>query len=181
MLVQDLRHMTSAWDAPGWKVLARALLHSPFYPALRAIMLVRGSMWAYAHGLAPVAHFLKARAVRAAGVEVHPGATIGPGFAIAHGIGTVVGRDVIAGRDLVLHQGVTIGNAGSKPGQPVLGDRVRIGAGAKVLGPVMVGDGARIGANSVVLADVPARRTVTGVWDSAALSTALGSPSDAGD
>src|SRR4051812_23330907 len=101
--------MTGAWDVPGWRVVAAALIRSPFYPALRAMMLVRASMWTYRRGLTPLAHLLKSRAVRSAGVEVHPGAQIGPGFAFVHSVGIVIGRDVVAGRDLVVHQGVTIG------------------------------------------------------------------------
>ena len=165
ILVQDLRHMTSAWDAPSWRVLLIAVIRAPFYPAIGAMMLVRGSMWAYSRQLFPIAHLLKACAIRSAGVEVHPGARIGPGFAFVHSVGIVVGRDVIAGRDLVLHHGVTLGNAGSQVGQPVIGDGVRIGAGAMVLGPVHIADGARIGANAVVLADVPADTTVVGTWN----------------
>jgi serine O-acetyltransferase len=171
VLVQDLRHMTAAWDASPWRVLVGAVVRAPFYPALRAMILVRASMWAYSHHLGPLAHLLKARAVHHAGVEVHPGAQVGPGFAFVHTVGIVVGRDVIAGRDLVLHHGVTLGNAGSALGQPLIGDRVRIGAGASVLGPVKVGDGARIGANAVVLADVPPGFTVVGIWDDDASSS----------
>lgn len=128
------------------------------------MMWVRMSMWLWRHGLRLPAQWCKARAIRAAGVEVHPGATIGPGFAFVHSVGIVVGKDVVAGRDLVLYQGVTLGHGGRGPGQPTLGDRVRVGAGAKVLGPVTVGDGARIGANAVVLADVPSDATVVGIW-----------------
>lgn len=165
--------MTAAWDAPPWRVVVGAALRSPLYPSLLAMFLVRGSMWAHRNHLVVVAHFLKARAVAFAGVEVHPAATIGPGFALVHSVGIVVGRDVVAGRDLVLHQGVTLGNAGAKRGQPTLGDGVRIGAGAKVLGPVHVGDGARIGANALVLADVPPHHRVQGIWDEQALAATL--------
>lgn len=156
--------MTAAWDASPRRIVLGAMVRAPLYPALRALLLVRWSMWAYRHRLKPLAHWLKARAIRTAGVEVHPGAVIGPGLAFVHSVGIVVGRDVVAGRDLVLHQCVTLGNSGAADGQPRLGDGVRIGAGALVLGDITVGDGARIGAGAVVLADVPAGATVVGTW-----------------
>jgi serine O-acetyltransferase len=171
-LVADLRHMTAAWGHPSWRIVIRALFRAPFYPALAAVFLIRGSMWAHRHRLSPLAHLLKSAAIAIAGVEVHPGASIGPGFAIVHSVGIVVGRDVVAGRDLVLHHGVTLGDSWAAKGQPHLGDRVRIGAGAKLLGPIIVGDDARIGANAVVLADVPPGTTVVGTWTEQAARSA---------
>ena len=117
-----------------------SMLKSPMYPALRAIFWIRSGMWCWRHGLKPVALWCKSRAVRAAGVEVHPGAAVGPGLNMVHTVGIVVGKDVVAGRDLVLHQGVTLGHDGSASGQPRLGNTVRIGAHAVVLGPVRVGE-----------------------------------------
>lgn len=168
-MVADLRHMTATWSAPPWQVLLTAAIKAPLYPALGAMMWIRTSMWLWRQRLRVPALWCKARAVRRAGVEVHPGARIGPGFALVHSVGIVIGKDVIgkdvvAGRDLVLHQGVTLGHGGLADGQPRLGDGVRIGAGAQVLGNITVGDGARIGANAVVLTDVAAGRTVVGVW-----------------
>jgi serine O-acetyltransferase len=163
-LAADLRHMTARWDDSDRRVVVRGVLMSPFYPTIRALIHVRASQWAWRHGLRGVAHLLKARAVRAAGVEVHPAAEIGPGLALAHGSGVVVGHEVVAGRDLVLFHGATLGHGPEGRGQPRVGDRVFVGAGAKILGPVTVGDGARIGANAVVLADVPPGQTVVGVW-----------------
>ena len=157
--------MTAAWDASPWLTVVRAVILCPFYPSLRAMMWVRAGMWLWRRpGGRLMAHWCKARAIRAAGVEVHPGAAIGPGFAFVHSVGIVVGKDVVAGRNLVVYQGVTIGDGGRGPGQAKIGDGVRIGAGAKVLGPVTIGDGARIGANAVVIADVPAGSTVVGIW-----------------
>ncbi len=163
-IVADLRHMTATWSAAPWRVLLTAAIKAPFYPALGAMMWIRTSMWLWQHRLRVPAQWCKARAVRRAGVEVHPGARIGPGFALVHSVGIVIGKDVVAGCDLVLHQGVTLGHGGLADGQPRLGDGVRIGAGAQVLGNISVGDGVRIGANAVVLADVPAGQTVVGVW-----------------
>ena len=84
------------------------------------MVTVRASMWAYRRGYRVLAHLLKARAIRSAGVEVHPAAQIGPGFAFVHSVGIVVGAEVVAGKDLVLHQGVTLGNRGSAAGQPTI-------------------------------------------------------------
>jgi serine O-acetyltransferase len=163
-LAADLRHMTALWDAPPWRLLLVATIRSPFYPTIRAILWVRTGMWLWRHRLRLPAQWCKARAVRASGAEIHPGATIGPGFAMKHSVGIVVGDGVVAGRDLVLYQGVTLGDSAAVSGQPRLGDRVLVGAGANVLGPVHIGDGARIGAGAIVLADVPAGGTVVGVW-----------------
>jgi serine O-acetyltransferase len=164
VIAADLRHMTAEWDAPPWKIVLLAALKSPFYPALRAMFWIRTGMWLWQHGLRLPAQWCKARAVRAAGVEVHPGARIGPGFTLVHSSGIVVGKDVVAGRDLVLYHGATLGHDALSDGQPRIGDGVRIGSGAKVLGAITVGDGARIGANAVVLKDVPADATAVGLW-----------------
>jgi serine O-acetyltransferase len=164
MIVADLRHMTEMWDAAPSRVLVVSALRSPLYPSIRALFWIRVSMWLWRRRLRIPAHWCKARAIRAAGVEIHPGADIGPGLALKHSVGIVVGKDVVAGRDLVIHQGVTIGHSGAADGQPRLGQAVRIGAGASVLGAIEVGDGVRVGAGALVLADVPAGTTVVGVW-----------------
>jgi serine O-acetyltransferase len=166
VIVDDLRHLSALWDASPRRVIAISLVRSSLYPPIRAMFWIRTGMWCWRHHLRPVALWCKARAVRAAGVEIHPGATIGPGFNMAHTVGIVIGRDVVAGRDLVLHQGVTLGHDGAARGQPHLGDGVRVGAHAVVLGPVTIGDGARLGAGAIVLADVPAGATVVGLWKS---------------
>ena len=163
-LVEDLRHMTAAWDAPPWRVVLGALARWPLYPRLGAVLSYRATSWCWSHGLRPLALFLQASSIRASGAEIHPAARLGPGFAIIHTVGIVVGHDVVAGHHLVLYQGVTLGHAGTGEGQPRIGNNVRIGTGAKVLGPVEIGDGARIGANAVVLGDVPAGAVATGVW-----------------
>jgi serine O-acetyltransferase len=163
-IAADLRHMTARWDDSDARVVLYALLASPLYPSLRAMMYVRASQWAWRRHLRVVAHFLKARAIRTAGVEVHPAAKIGPGFAFSHSVGIVIGHEVSAGKNLVVRHGVTLGHGGRLPGQPKIGDNVRIGAGAKVLGGVTIGDDALVGANAVVLADVADRQTVVGIW-----------------
>lgn len=163
-LVDDLRHMTAAWDRSPTAVVLTALLRVPFHPRLGAVIRYRTAAWCWRHRLHPLALWLEACTIRSSGAELHPAATLGPGFAIIHTTGIVIGHEVVAGKDLVVYQGVTLGHTGTGPGQPHLGDGVRVGAGAAVLGPVHVGDGAWIGANAVVLADVPAGAVVTGVW-----------------
>jgi serine O-acetyltransferase len=163
-LLQDLRHMTAAWDDSPSKIVLGSLARLPLYPRFAVVIRHRAAAWCWQRGLRPVGLWLQARSIRSAGAEIHPGAQLGPGLAIIHSVGIVVGHEVVAGRDLVLYQGVTIGHTGTGPGQPRLGDGVRIGAGAKVLGPISIGDGAWVGANAVVVADVPAGAVVTGIW-----------------
>jgi serine O-acetyltransferase len=154
--------MTAQYDASTPRVVLRCLAMCPFYPSVRAMFYVRMSQHAWQHGHRLLAHWLKARAISVAGVEIHPASRIGPGFAFVHSVGIVIGEQVTAGRNLYMHQGVTIGGLGN--GQPRLGDDVGIGAGAKVLGNIRIGDRARIGANAVVLADVEPDTTVVGTW-----------------
>ena len=163
-LIDDLRHMTAAWDQSPTRLLIGSLARVPFYPRFGAVISHRAAAWCWAHGLRPVALWLQASSIRSAGAEIHPAALLGPGFAIIHSVGIVIGHEVVAGKNLVVYQGVTLGHTGTGPGQPRIGDNVRIGAGAKVLGPVHIGDGAWIGANAVVLADVPAEAVATGIW-----------------
>ena len=163
-LIEDLRHMTAAWDHPPPAVLAGALVRLPLYPRIGAVISYRAAAWCWDHGLRPLALWLQASTIRSAGAEIHPAARIGPGFALIHTVGIVVGHEVVAGDNLVLYHQVTLGHTGTGGGQPRIGHNVRIGAGAKVLGPVSVGDGAWIGANAVVLADVPAGAVATGSW-----------------
>ncbi|MGD0882531.1 MAG: serine O-acetyltransferase [Acidimicrobiales bacterium] len=163
-LIEDLRHMTAAWDQPTSRVLFGSLVRLPLYPRIGAVITYRAASWCWHHGLRPLALWLQASSIRSAGIEIHPAARFGPGLSIAHTVGIVIGHEVVAGDNLVVYQGVTLGHTGTGPGQPQIGDNVRIGAGAKVLGPVTIGDGAWIGANAVVLADVPAGVVATGVW-----------------
>ncbi len=156
--------MTAAWDGSPGRVVLGALVRLPLYPRFGAVIRYRAGSWCWHHGLRPVALFLEAWSIRACGAEVHPAARLGPGFSISHTTGIVIGHAVVAGENLVVFQGVTLGDTGTRPGQPRIGDNVRIGAGAKVLGPVEVGDGVWIGANAVVTRDVPAGAVATGVW-----------------
>jgi serine O-acetyltransferase len=163
-LVEDLRHMTAAWDESPTRVVLGSLARLPLYPRIGAVITYRAASWCWQHNLRPLALWLQASSIRSSGAEIHPAARLGGGFAIIHTVGIVVGHEVVAGKNLVVYQGVTLGHTGTGEGQPRVGNEVRIGAGAKVLGPVVIGDGAWIGANAVVLADVPAGAVVTGVW-----------------
>jgi serine acetyltransferase len=75
---------------------------------------------------------------------------------LPHPHGIVVHARAVIGDHCTIYQNVTIGESGTGPGVPVIGDHVMIGAGAIILGPVTVGDGATIGAGAVVVDDVPA-------------------------
>ncbi|MGA2837663.1 MAG: serine O-acetyltransferase [Acidimicrobiales bacterium] len=163
-LIDDLRHMTAAWDQPPSRVLLGSIVRLPLYPRIGVVITYRSASWCWHHGLRPLALWLQSSSIRSAGAEIHPAARLGPGFAIIHTVGIVIGHEVVAGDNLVVYQGVTLGHTGTGQGQPRIGDNVRIGAGAKVLGPVTIGDGAWIGANAVVLADVPSGAVATGVW-----------------
>jgi serine O-acetyltransferase len=163
-LVEDLRHMTAAWDESPSRVLLGSLVRLPLYPRIGAVIRFRAAAWCWQRNLRPLALWMQASSIRSSGAEIHPGARLGGGLAIIHTVGIVVGHEVVAGENLVIYQGVTLGHTGSGEGQPRIGNNVRIGAGAKILGPVVVGDGAWIGANAVVLGDVPAGAVATGVW-----------------
>lgn len=86
---------------------------------------------------------------------------IGPRLFLEHGFATTITAERI-GADCWINQHVTLGH-GSRPGLPVLGDRVYVRTGAVVTGPLTIGDGAHIGANSVVTRNVDAGAVVGGV------------------
>lgn len=75
---------------------------------------------------------------------------------LPHPYGIVVHAWARIGDRVTIYHNVTLGETGTGPGVPTIGDDVLIGAGAVLLGPIAVGDGAVIGANAVVTADVPA-------------------------
>ena len=151
-LVEDLRHMTAAWDASPSRVLLGALVRLPLYPRIGAVITYRAASWCWDHRLRPLALWLQASSIRSSGAEIHPAARLGR--RLRHHPHRRDRRRTRGGRRRTtssLYHGVTLGHTGTGEGQPRIGDNVRIGAGAKVLGPVAVGDGAWIGANAVVL------------------------------
>lgn len=97
------------------------------------------------------------------GIELSRKTRVGKELKLAHQGGIVIHQNAVIGDRCLIHQNVTIGNAGR--GVPrdqglVIGNDVELGVGAVVLGRVKVGDGARIGANVVVYIDVPPNATL---------------------
>jgi serine acetyltransferase len=82
--------------------------------------------------------------------------TFGSDLFLPHPFAMVVHARAVIGDRVTIFQGVTLGETGTGPGAPTIGDDVVIGAGAVVLGPITIDDGAVIGANAVVTVDVPA-------------------------
>lgn len=92
------------------------------------------------------------------GIELPRRTRVGKALTLAHQGGIVIHPHAVIGDRCLIHQNVTIGNAGrgvTRDQGPVIGNDVELGVGAVVLGKVSVGDGARIGANVVVYIDVP--------------------------
>lgn len=89
-------------------------------------------------------------------------ANVGPDLYLPHPYGIVVHSGATIGAHCTIYHNVTIGETGSGPGVPTIGDHVLIGTGAVILGPVRVGDGATIGAGALVLDDVPRGAIVVG-------------------
>ena len=95
------------------------------------------------------------------GIYIDPAFSIGRGAFMPHFGGIVIMGTI--GENCDIHQGVTVGFAGARPGTPTIGDRVYIGAGAKIFGPITIGDDAVIGANAVVTRSVPDRGVAVGI------------------
>ena len=69
------------------------------------------------------------------------------------------------GENCRINQGVTIGGRReNEHTAPTIGNNVYISAGAIILGNVVVGDNSIIGAGSIILKDVPANKTIVGLW-----------------
>lgn len=97
------------------------------------------------------------------GIELPRRTSVGKEVKFAHQGGIVIHQHAVIGDRCLIHQNVTIGNAGrgvTRDQGPVIGNDVELGVGAVVLGHVKVGDGARIGANVVVYIDVPPNATL---------------------
>ncbi len=100
--------------------------------------------------------------------------TVGEGSFLGKGsvlnVGVSVGEMCIVNTGAILEHDVRVGNfthvAGGAVvcGDVTIADHVLIGANATVIQGICVGSHAVIGAGSVVLRDVPAGRTVCGVW-----------------
>lgn len=97
------------------------------------------------------------------GIELPRRTRVGKAVTFAHQGGIVIHQHAVIGDRCLIHQNVTIGNAGrgvTRDQGPVIGNDVELGVGAVILGHVKVGDGARIGANVVVYIDVPPNATL---------------------
>lgn len=163
MVSRDIEHMAALWGQRGPERLVKGSIKILLYPRVRAVLWFRLAQTLWANRVLRVfALLIQGHVIRSAGAELHPGATVGPGFNLAHSVGVVVGHEVVAGSGLVLFQNTTLGH-GSRPGQPVLGDRVRVMTGASVLGGVAVGDDSVVAAGAVVVSDVPARHVAMGI------------------
>lgn len=95
--------------------------------------------------------------------------TFGPGLKINHYGLIVVNGNARIGAFCDIHQGVNIGQHGSRPDDvPIIGENVWIGPGAKIFGKIQIASRCAIGANAVVnksfieenisIAGVPARK-----------------------
>ena len=72
------------------------------------------------------------------------------GLVIHHNGSIVVNRNCKIGKNCELHGDNCLGNAGSGPNCPTLGDNVNVGVGAKIIGNIIIADNIKIGANAVV-------------------------------
>ena len=79
-LVDDLRHMTAAWDDPPAGCYSGSMARLPLYPRIGAVVSYRAGSWCWHHGLRPVALCLQAWTIRSSGAEIHPAARIGAGL-----------------------------------------------------------------------------------------------------
>lgn len=83
------------------------------------------------------------------GIIVYAG-TCGKGLRIWHYGSTIISGDAKVGENCTFHGQACIGNDGSSPEAPVIGNRVDIGAGAKIIGNITIADDIKIGAGAVV-------------------------------
>ena len=140
-----------------------------FTPGSLAVMVYRFGRWIYTLKI-PVLKQLfyllyfpvKAFIVICFGIHIPVRADIGRGFVI-HNFSCIFIPRSKMGKNLTVQQGVTLGAAYGKAGQPVVEDNVFIGAGGKVMGGVRIGNNVVIGANSLVINDVPDNAVVVGV------------------
>ncbi len=138
-------------------------------PGSMAIITYRLGRWIYTLKLPFIKQILylvyfplKALIVVCFGIHIPVRAEIGKGFVI-HNFSCIFIPRTRMGENFTVQQGVTLGSAYQKVGQPTVGNNVFIGAGAKVIGAIQIGDNAVIGANSLVISDVPKGAVVVGV------------------
>lgn len=144
-------------------------------PGFRAIAIYRFGVWALAFPRPSLGRKLAGKVLDRLylmahryvrnhhGIELPRRTRVGKELILAHQGGIVIHQHAVIGDRCLIHQNVTIGNAGrgvTRDQRPVIGDDVELGVGAVVLGDVKVGDGARVGANVVVYIDVPPNVTL---------------------
>ena len=173
---------TSRVSSPGIKGLVELIrAEYRFYgkdwtrPGFRAIAIYRFGVWALAFPRQSLGERFVAKALDRLylathryvrnhyGIELPRRTRVGQALTLAHQGGIVIHQHAVIGDRCLIHQNVTIGNAGrgvARDQGPVIGNDVELGVGAVVLGHVKVGDGARIGANVVVYIDVPPNVTL---------------------
>jgi len=97
------------------------------------------------------------------GIELPDTTIVGHRFQIGHQGGIIIHYNSVFGNDCLVHQNVTIGEAGDRYGEaPKFGNRVEIGAGAAIIGKVVIGDDVRIAPNVTVMTNIPAGTIVCG-------------------
>jgi serine acetyltransferase len=140
-----------------------------FTPGSLAVMVYRFGRWIYTLKIPVLKQLLyllyfplKAFIVICFGIHIPVRAEVGRGFVIHNFSCIFIPRSKI-GKNLTVQQGVTLGAAYGKTGQPVVEDNVFIGAGGKVMGGIRIGNNVVIGANSLVINDVPDNAVVVGV------------------
>lgn len=73
------------------------------------------------------------------------------GLCIYHAGNIVVNGSAKIGKDCKLHGSNCIGNSGTSPDNPVIGDNVRLGVGAKIIGGIEIADNTIVAAGAVVV------------------------------
>lgn len=141
------------WREPGFRLVCHMRL-------CRALRETPATRWGVYH----LVKFFYGRSCVRYGVYLDPSMELGGGLFLPHPCAIIVNRRVAIGANCNLSQGVTIGvgNRGSYPGVPIIGNRVFIGPGAVILGGISVGDGAAIGANAVATRPVEAGAVAVG-------------------
>lgn len=158
VLIAELRFYKD-WSKPGFRAMAmyRFGVWAKTFP--RSTMLRR--IWGI---LLDRAYLAAHRFVRNHhGIELHRSTRLGQEVRIAHQGGIVIHKYAVIGDRCLIHQNVTLGNAGrgvTRELAPIIGNDVELGVGVVVLGRVTIGDGARIGANVVVYTNVPPQATL---------------------
>lgn len=114
----------------------------------------------------PVAGYVSASAIVAAGSSVGPGCMLLPRTMVSAGVrlgaGVLLNVHTTVGHDAQIGDWTTLSAHVDITGRVRIGERVFVGSGARVIPGVTIGDRATIGAGSVVMHDVPDDASVAG-------------------